>query len=49
MTKEELIVLLENMNIEEIKNITIEYYTEKKIWYVDNRKSIILKIGEEND
>lgn len=46
MTKEELIKLLETLNIEEIKTLEIEYYTEKSYGY-NNRETTTIKINKE--
>jgi len=48
MKKEELIKLLETLNIEEIKTLEIEYYTERNYGSYDNRKPTTLKINKEN-
>ena len=47
MKKEELIKLLETLNIEEIKALEIEYYTERKYGCYDNRQPTTLKINKE--
>ena len=47
MNKDELIKLLETLEIEEIKALEIEYYTERNYGVYDNRKPMTLKINKE--
>ena len=46
MEKEELIKFLEILNIEEIKALEIEYYTEKPDGF-GNRETTTIKINKE--
>lgn len=49
MKKEELIKLLENLDLEEIKSLKIVYYTEKNYGMYDNRKTNTLTINDEGE
>ena len=47
MDKEELIKFLETLDIEEIKTLEIEYYTERYYGGFDNRETTTIKINKE--